>query len=58
MTWESFSIAGEFNFLGIEATKQNGPQMRPEHLVFGGEDGSRTRLDGFAGRFGPYESMS
>jgi len=24
----------------------------------GGEDGSRTRLDGFAGRFGLYESKS
>ena len=40
----------EFNFLEPDSEKQNGPQMRPERLVFGGEDGSRTRLDGFAGR--------
>ena len=31
---------------------------RPARLLLGGEDGSRTRLDGFAGRFSLYESMS
>jgi len=29
--------------------------MRPERLIFGGEDGSRTRLHGFAGRIGTNE---
>ena len=34
---------------GVEP-KTNGPQMRPVRLIFGGEDRSRTDLDGFAGR--------
>ena len=50
MTSAPIRAEGKFNLKKVFHEKQNGPQMRPARLLFGGEDRSRTDLDGFAGR--------